>query len=268
MATSPTGINWENLNYTMSYRILYNQYLSMASYLVLSVVVIFVAVLQKTKDSADNFPGFGVILSLVLTVTNFLFRKTYQVLTEKEIHISSTHHDVAITFKLILFFAASTIIVPLIVFPNSGEWFSGGNLIESVFTSVCMKALFTNFNFAYRQFQILPRLKIWWLKRKQPKGFIGLSQKEANELYEPPELDLREMYEFVISVMLFTAFYVSLIPIIAYIAMIGLLMRYFLFRLLIAGYYKSPAKYYDSQLAESMSVFFPIIFLVYIVPVT
>lgn len=72
------------------------------------------------------------------------------------------------------------------------------------------------------------------------KGWIIYTQAELNEIFIGPEIDLPNKYGYILKTLLLTAFYASLIPIVVVISMIGLLILYFVEKILYTKSYSLP----------------------------
>lgn len=79
---------------------------------------------------------------------------------------------------------------------------------------------------------------IWWLTRDHKE--IAMSQKELNELYELPSMDISFKYSFLVKSIAMTLFYLPIFPLGVVIILFGLVFAYCLERFNFTKLYKRP----------------------------
>ena len=67
-----------------------------------------------------------------------------------------------------------------------------------------------------------------------------MTQKELNELYEYPDMDIASKYSYISKTLLMTMFYLPIFPLGVLISLIGLIVAYFLEKFNFAHGYKRP----------------------------
>lgn len=92
--------------------------------------------------------------------------------------------------------------------------------ISGVMLSNCFVPSFTLFLLNYTQ--IVSKVQAWLGE----KGCLQLTQKELNEVYLGPTIDLPSKYAYILKIVWLTGLYAPLVPIVSVMAFLGLGLNY------------------------------------------
>jgi hypothetical protein len=166
---------------------------------------------------------------------------------EKYYTITESHEW--ITMKLSVAMFINTGVIPLFVNLGTDNWFKNGGLVVDVtynmFIICFLTPIASLIDFTY----LWKLIKRWWEKRKGEHSF--LTQRQANKLFEPPEIDLPQQYANTILLFCMTFFYMLPCPIMPVLAFMGSFIQYWVEKWLLLRRCKTP-----SSIGESISILF------------
>ena len=154
-------------------------------------------------------------------------------------------------------------IVPLIseLFNKTDNY---GILINNIFSIFLVNAILTpilwtiNFSFIYK------KIRIFLIERKKKlKNYShGKTQRELNELYELPSMNIAEKYSYIYTTILITFFYMPIFPCGAIISLFGLFFGYFLEKFNFCYMYQRPEMINDQLCKGYIDYFIFALFLI------
>jgi len=248
-APEPEDILFENLEYTNSIykllRIIFVYSISIILIFCCFIIVTSLNYLQKYIDEKKNFQIIksniiSLLISCCILIINSIFEKILDFLTEIEKQPTTTNYILSKSIKLTLFSFMNSGIVPLIseLYNKTDEY---EYLINNMFTIFLVNATLTpicwtiNFSFIYKKF------RIFLIERKKNfKDYQSKTQRELNELYELPSMNIAEKYSYLYKTILITFFYIPIFPFGTVISLFGLTFGYFLEKFNFCHMYKRP----------------------------
>ena len=276
-AAEPGDVYWENLSVSQSQRFFKTVITYSITFVLLCIVfgIYFSLGLLKgyLEDESDeqseegesnsfiwyvrivNF-GTSIIAIIVNSVLNWLIR----LLSSFEKHMTYTRYHLSVAFKLMTATFINIALLPFIINLDKEDWFKNGGLVTTIFFNVIsvsfVSPILEFFNFSY----ILKKFYIW---RELRKGIESkLTQRQANELFEGPSLDMATTYSKTGLLFLLVSFYTPILPILPMIALFGVFIQYWVEKFLLLRRYSVPeamgsqmAKFYSSLIPYGMLLY-------------
>ena len=281
-APEPEDIKFENLEVSPFSRIMRTVLVYIISIIICGVSFAIIVALNKVQTNLDNNNDSNhlvllYIMSLVITgITtgiDFLLEFVLKFLTEKERQMSWTDYYLSYSVKLTLFTFLNGSVLPLVselAFDKSDgyEILISNMLMKFLVNAFVTPGLWTlNFGYFFKQFQIC------WIERnvtrdsnknitEQNKEKIGKIQKELNELYELPNMEIAAKYSYIAKTLLMSFLYIPIFPLGLIISFVGLFFGYWLEKYNFANRYKKP-EMLNRQLAEFYVSYFIVVFFAY-----
>ena len=271
-APEPEDILFENLEYANSIyrlvRIIFVYLVSIILIIICFLIVTCLNYLQKCIDEKKNYHIIksniiSLLISCCILIINSIFEKILDLLTEIEKQSTSTNYFLSKSIKLTLFSFMNSGIVPLIseLFNKTDNY---GILINNIFFILLVNAILTpilwtiNFSFIYKKF------KIFLIERKKKlKNYShGKTQRELNELYEFPSMNIAEKYSYIYKTILITFFYMPIFPFGTIISLFGLFFGYFLEKYNFCYRYQRPEMINDQLCKGYIDYFIFALFLI------
>ena len=281
-APEPEDIIFENLEVKPFSRIMRTVLVYIISIIICGVSFGIIVALNKVQANIDNNNNSShllllYIMSLVITgITtgiDFILEFVLDILTKKERQMAMTDYYLSYSVKLTLFTFLNGSVLPLVselAFDKSDgyEILISNMLMKFIVNAFVTPGLWTiNFGYFFKKFQIcLLERKI---KRndkgeivEQNKEEIGKTQKELNELYELPPMNIALKYSYIAKTLLMSFLYIPIFPLGLLISLVGLLFGYWLEKFNFANMYKKP-EMLNRQLAEFYVSYFILVFFAY-----
>ena len=107
----------------------------------------------------------------------------------------------------------------------------------------------------------IKKIKIYFITRKGDEN-IDISQKELNELYEYPKMNVSAKYSYIAKTILMSFFYIPIFPLGIIISLLGFILGYWLEKYNFANMYKTP-EMLSRQIVEFYTNYFVLVFFVY-----
>ena len=105
----------------------------------------------------------------------------------------------------------------------------------------------------------IKKLKIYYITNKDS---IDINQKDLNELYEYPPMNVAAKYSYIAKTILMSFFYIPIFPLGMAISLLGFILGYWLEKFNFANMYKTP-EMLNRQIAEFYTNYFVLSFFVY-----
>ena len=181
-------------------------------------------------------------------------------LTKREKQSTTTNYFLSKSIKLTIFSFMNYGIVPLIselyIKTKGYEYLIINMLMIFLINSFLVPISWTiNFSYFYKKF------RIWLIERKRAiydkETDINheKTQKELNELYELPSMNIAEKYSYIFNTILISFFYISIFPLGTFISFLGLCFGYFLEKFNFCNMYKRPEMLND-HLCKTYNYYF------------
>ena len=252
-ANEPEDVIWENLEYSSCQRFIRRLFIYLVSLLLLSILFIIVFLLTNFQNNLYKKENWKFIkinivsysIAIAIVIVNKLFQILLELLTEIEKPRSFTEFYLSCSIKLTIFSFITSAIIPFIC----NNFRKDNNLmiknISNLFivNAIVLPIPFTLIEYFYKKF------KIWSINRNPTQHYK--TQRELNELYELPDMNISYKYSDICQTILMTFFYMSIFPFGAIISSLGLVANYFGQKYYFIHFYKRP-----EMLNESICKFY------------
>ena len=281
-APEPEDIIFENLEVKPFSRIMRTVLVYIISIIICGVSFAIIVALNKVQANIDNNNNSShllllYIMSLVITgITtgiDVILESVLDFLTRKERQMAMTDYYLSYSVKLTLFTFLNGSVLPLVselAFDKSDgyEILISNMLMKFLVNAFVTPALWTiNFGYFFKKFQICLLERNVTKNNKgeiveQNKEEIGKTQKELNDLYELPPMNIAIKYSYIAKTLLMSFLYIPIFPLGLIISFVGLLLGYWLEKFNFANMYKKP-EMLNRQLAEFYVSYFIVVFFAY-----
>lgn len=191
----------------------------------------------------------SIVSSIITMVINILLDMVIRLLSSFEKHRTYTLFHLSVAIKLMTATFINSAMLPLLTNLAKKNWFLNNGLAMTIFFNVIsisfVSTIFYFFNIAY----YIKKLRICWEIRKGAES--KMTQRQANELFEGPKLDMAALYSRTGMLFLLVCFYTPLVPIIPIIAACGVFVQYWVEKYLLLRRHKVPV-----ALGSSMATFY------------
>ena len=250
-APEPEDIIFENLEYANSLvriiRIILVYFFAIILIFICFIIVTALNYLHRYAKEKNDFPIvvayiISFLISCCIEANNLLFEKLLNFLTKREKNLTTTSFFLSKSIKLTLFSFMNEGLIPLIsemyVETNRYEY-----LIINMFMIFLLNSFITpiswtlSFSFLYKRFRIC------LIERKAESDADGneeKTQKELNDLYELPSMELSEKYSYLFKTLLISFFYIPIFPLGVAFSIVGFFFGYFLEKFNFCNIYKRP----------------------------
>eukprot|EP01022_Parablepharisma_sp_SALTPOND_P000934 TRINITY_DN105282_c0_g1_i1.p1 TRINITY_DN105282_c0_g1~~TRINITY_DN105282_c0_g1_i1.p1 ORF type:complete len:849 (-),score=56.94 TRINITY_DN105282_c0_g1_i1:74-2620(-) len=252
-APEPEDIFWENLHISglsKFFRKLVILLLSICVFAGSFIGNFYVGRLKSTlsthKEETSGFFSFLLsIAPMVLTLSiNKIMKYLVPVLVNYERASTKTEHDRSIAFKLAVGIFLNSAVLPFLAPLIGSSELSIENLIVDL---KLIDTIFLNWIallFAPPLTELIHLRYLWHLFKKWRISLKGensrLTQLEANEAFEPPQINFARKYGEQLAIILFTGFYCLLFPLGFILTILGISFRYWVDKVLMLRRYKKP----------------------------
>ncbi len=194
--------------------------------------------------------GMDVLLEIVL-----------EKLTKWEKQVTWTNFYLSFSLKLTLFSFVNSAILPTFC-----EFFindSDGHeiLISNMLMKFLVNAIVTPGMWTLNVGYFIKRIKIYFAT-KNGEDKIDYNQKELNELYEFPQMNVSAKYSYIAKTILMSFFYIPIFPLGIIISLLGFILGYWLEKFNFSNMYKTP-EMLNRQITEFYTNYFVLVFFVY-----
>ena len=268
LAPDPEDIIWENMEFTLISKIKRSLIIYSISLLLMGIsfgVVFGLNYLQyKSEENlwdSNTFMKYGIsiIISGVIAGINFSFFLILNYLTTLEHQTTKTDYYLSYSVKLTIFTFIDSALIPL--FSNYfHDWNENDNLINNILFIFLINSTVTPLMWTFNIGYIIKKIQIYLIERKSnPNTRHHLSQKELNDLYELPPMDISAKYSYIAKTLLMTFLYIPIFPFGVPISLFGFIFGYFLERYNFTHIYKRP-----EMINESICIFYISSFNIYL----
>ena len=206
---------------------------------------------ENQKNQTTHFVLLYVISFAITGVTSgmdFLL----QIALEKFYYLS-------FSLKLTLFSFFNSAILPTFCefFINNSDGYE--ILISNMLMKFLVNAIVTPGLWRINIKYYIKKAKIFYIINKEE---IDISQKQLNELYEYPPMNVSAKYSYIAKTILMSFFYIPIFPLGIVISFLGFILAYWLEKYNFANMYKMP-EMLNRQIAEFYTNYFVLVFFVY-----
>ena len=271
-APEPEDIIFENLEYANTFTkfiiIFLVYFFSLVLIVICFAIVTTLNYLRKYSDENNNYHIVvayivSLLISLCIFIINLFFEKIIDFLTKREKQSTTTNYFLSKSIKLTLFSFMNSGIVPLIsekMVSGKEEYLIINMLMIFLINSILVPLSWTiNISYFYKKF------RIWLIERKEnpfdPDSNHGKTQRELNELYELPSMNIAEKYSYIFKTLLISFFYIPIFPLGVIISILGLFLGYFLEKFNFCHIYKRPEMLNDQLCKTYINFFITVLFI-------
>ena len=249
LAPEPEDIIWENLEFTIfqrAYRIIFIYFLSLVLILLAFSIVYQLTVIQDEIN--DNWKGIkkyggAFLITIIISLINLLFEYLMKFFTKMEKQKSMTNYYLSFSIKLSIFTFVNSALVPLVpnILNGNLKKHENKNLITNIIFIFLANSFLTPIMWTINISLIIKKIRIYFLEKKKiPDSMHHKTQKELNELYEYPDMDISVKYSYLSKTLFITMFYLPIFPFGVLISFLGLILAYFLEKFNFTHSYKRP----------------------------
>ena len=271
LAPEPEDIIWENMEFTFISKIKRSLIIWSISLLLMGIsfgIVYYLNSLQENSEENEwdinTFMKYGIsiVISGVIAGINFAFFTILDYFTQLEHQATKTNYYLSYSIKLTIFTFINSALIPLLTnnSQNDGWNDDNDNLINNILFIFLINSTLTPLMWTFNIGYIIKKIRIYLIERQSnPNTRHHLSQKELNELYELPPMDISAKYSYIAKTLLMTFLYIPIFPLGVPISLFGFLLGYFLERYNFTHIYKRP-----EMINESICIFYISSFNIYL----
>ena len=273
LAPEPDDIIFEHLEFNFLQRLLRTSILFFFSILLTGIsfsIVLSLNIFQidnekKVKNKFFLKYGLSLVISIVISIVNLLIRLLFQKFGDYEKPWTYTNKYLFTSIKLTLFTFVNSGLVPLISNVLKNGWDEHQMLLNNMFVIFICSAIISPLLSLTCFDLLLQKLILWFfITRKYTSEVtsIPLSQKQLNDYFERPDMNISFQYSFLSNLILMTFFYMPIFPLGPVITLIGVILNYFVEKFKILKIYKKPEKL-NEEITYFYIDFFIITFIVW-----
>ena len=265
----PEDIIWENFNYTARQRGIRTIIVFIICILIMILSFALVFGLTFAQDYLyDDRRGtksnnvflkylISLAITLVINILNVVIELVLEKLTHLEKQISRSNYILSLSIKISIFTFLNSAIVPLLSkhivriiseneFDKNNEYYNRSRerdnlLIDDMLIYFIVNAIFSPLLWTFSFTFIIKKIRICCINRaKNPDGNHYMTQRELNNLYEYPDMDLAYKYSYLIKTLAMALFYMPIFPMGFIFAFVGFVFGYLLELFNFTHLYKRP----------------------------
>ena len=250
LAPEPEDVIWENMEFTVFqrfYRIIFIYFLS---FLFIGIGFLIVYQLNEYQEHIEKQIWSDILkyiasfsITIIVSILNVILEVIMKLFTKMEKPKSMTSYYLSYSIKLAIFTFMTSALIPFLSNYLSGKLKEHDNktLITNMLflflTNSFLKPIVWTLNISL----IIKKIRIFFIERKKvPNSMHFKTQKELNDLYEYPEMDIASKYSYISMTLLMTMFYLPIFPLGVAITLLGLILAYFLEKFNFTHHYKRP----------------------------
>ena len=245
-ANEPEDIIWENIELSSKQKIFRKLGIYFISFLLLTVVFLIVlklTLLQNKLSERDwniiKINAVSYMIALLILIVNKIFQEIIELLTKFEKPNSYSDFYLSCSIKLTLFFFSTSSLIPAFcnMYHRNHKLFVKNVRNLFIVNAVTLPLPFQLIIYYFKKIRI-------YLIKKGKKIYIR--QKELNELYELPDMNISYKFSDVAQTILMTFFYMPIFPFGPIFSTIGLILTFFCQKLYFITFYKRPEMLNDA----------------------
>ena len=219
--------------------------------------------IEKKKENKTTHTVLLYAISFGITgvtsVIDIVLEIVLEILTKWEKQTTWTNFYLSYSLKLTLFSFLNSAVIPIVCelgFINSNGY---QFLINNMLMKFLVNAFVTTIMWTVNVGCILKLIKQCLVAKKDK---IPYNQKELNEIYELPPMNVAAKYSYIGKTLLMSFLYVPIFPLGLGISLLGFILGYWLEKYNFANMYKKP-EMLNRQITEFYSNYFVLVFFVY-----
>ncbi|CAG9334203.1 unnamed protein product [Blepharisma stoltei] len=279
-APEPSDIIWENLNATAC-----QKHTKRAVTFILTTFLLagsFLLVFLTKKAQRDQYSSyedksedkrtyselfqvrfFSFGLSVCIVLINRAIAIIVRIFTADEKHYTWSTYNKSVTNKLVLALVLNT--VGIIIWINSEskkDLFLPYGLVNDILFLLLTDAIVSPLTYIFSPlylYKVYLRRKI---RNQAKKGIIGLTQIEANKIWENPQVDMAQRYSNILKTLLVCFIFAPLFPLGLAIGLGSVIIEYWTDKIILLRRHSRPRTYGDAM-SKNMLNWIPILILAY-----
>jgi len=251
-APEPSDVHWENLELRQRDRFGRIIITWVATLVILGLGLSINLSLQSARDRLERDPNkskamlsfersLTFLIAFVVFIINFALSNAIYYFTRFERHQTKTDYYLSVAFKQTIAMFINSVVIPLLVNFEVDQWYSSGGLCLDIFFTVLVFSVSTPLMALLAPAYLVTLARRWWVQKG--KGADSITQRQANALFENPALDISTKYSFTCILLLLSAFYMPILPVVSLIGLGGALFSYFVDKYLLLRRFKRPDNY-------------------------
>ena len=275
LAPDPEDVIWENMEFTFFQR--FYRMIGIYSLTLLLILAAFQIVYSlnsiqeeiKDEDWAEILKYTASFsISIVISLLNIFLEFIMKFFTQMEKQKSKTNYYLSYSIKLSIFTLTTSAFLPyLSSYFNRQlkglEYNNNKNLINNMLFLFLVNSFVTPIIWTINIPLIIKKIRICFIERKKYPDLMHFkTQKELNDIYELPDMQIASKYSYIFKTVLMTMFYLPIFPFGVIISLLGLILSYFLEKFNFTHNYKRP-EMLNSKLGKFYFNFFICILLSY-----
>ena len=272
LAPEPEDIIWENMEFTV-----FQRFYRIIIIYTLSILVIGFAffIVYQLNDYQDNIVQknwseilkytVSISITIIICILNAFLEYIMKFFTKMEKQKSMTNYYLSFSIKLTIFTFMTSAFVPFIsnYINNHSKNHDNQTLITNMFFLFLTNSFISPILWTVNIPLLIKKVRIFFIERKKvPNSMHFKTQKELNDLYEYPDMDIASKYSYIFMTILMTMFYLPIFPLGVPISLFGLVLAYFLEKFNFTHSYKRP-EMLNEKLGEFYFNFFICILVSY-----
>ena len=250
-AEEPSDIIFENLEYTETWKNIRTFIVYLIAFFFSlfsnSICFVIIASLNYLLDYINKkFPHpivqylTSLAVSFVSNILNYVYENIFHILTKFEKQSTWTKYYLSYSVKLTIFSFINSGVLPLlgeIYNPSDGH----RTLINNMLMMFLLNSIYTPIRWSLDFSFFKKKIQICLLERmKNPDDEHGRTQKELNDLYELPPMNIAIKYSYIAKTLLMAFLYIPIFPFGLIISFLGFALAYLLEKFNFCTIYKKP----------------------------
>ena len=165
-------------------------------------------------------------ITIVISILNIFLEIIMKFFTKIEKQTSKTKYYLSYSIKLTIFTFTTSAIVPFLsdYLNKSNE--KNDDLITNMIFLFLTNSFLTPAVWTLNISLIIKKIRIYFIERKSMPDYMHFkTQKELNDLYEYPDMDIASKYSYLYKTILMTMFYLPKFPLGVLISLLGFLSQ-------------------------------------------
>ena len=271
LAPEPEDVIWENMEFSFCQR--FKRIIIIYSLTIFLIGFAFQIVYTLNKiQGSIKVENWTVIIkytasfsiSIVISILNAFLQFILRIFTQMEKQKSKSNYYLSYSIKLTFFTLTTSAVVPFLSnylnLLSKGLEYNNKTLINNMLMLFLVNSFFTPLIWTLNINLIIKKIRIYFIEKNQYMHFK--TQKELNDIYELPDMNIAMKYSYLFKTILMTMFYLPIFPIGVPISLLGLILAYYLEKYNFTHNYKRP-EMLNQKLGKFYFNFFICIFLSY-----
>lgn len=171
-----------------------------------------------------------------------------------------TDYHTTVALKLTIAQCVNTALIAIIVNNDKDSWFTPGGLVVDMTWIFLSNAFISPLVYLLSPPYLFKRIRMWLAQRNDKI----MTQKEANELFEGPPVDMAQRYANIMKTTIVTFAYAPIIPLGFLISLAGLFLEYWIDKYVLLNRHSRPVRF-GSDLSSVMTHILPYAVFIYAV---